>query len=605
VARLLNGEAEQVDDLLRALEDRELVASRVQSSIAGDREYMFKHILTRDVAYESLPRRDRGVAHATIAGWLEDVVGERKREFSELLAYHYLEAHRSRGTTGDGDLRAKAFEFLLLAADDARTKLVLAKARKLGADALDLAESPEQQAIVHELLGRVHLDDYNGDNAWYHWRTAADLRMSHVTEDAKSIARTCGLAIELPMRWPGAMGTVPEEKVVLPYLQGGLDRAGTEDSPELLRLLAMQCFWPFAYPDSKMPDVRAVTRAAGERALEMAKRLRMPVMQSATLDGLASHTMIEGIYGPSVAMNEERRSLLPYLHDPLEVGDVKAVLAWTFHHVGRYAESEREASEGYARTASESLGGSLHCLSWLGVTRARLGKWDELLEDLEAARTILGERRDHPPGFALRLYGAAGLVNEVRGDQPAADRCIRAVLEGTGATTLEAGQSSYGAVGWIALTYTRRGQFDLARAWLDKQDDSSFKGNAGLIWEARTDLVADAGWWDQAPEVVEHARAHAKEAGLIALPVFADRLEGRTAVAGGDLERGLEVLAKARDGFERLEARWDQALTALYRAEALAAAGRPADKNGDLTLARATFERLGARRELQRANALT
>ncbi|MDQ4006142.1 MAG: AAA family ATPase, partial [Actinomycetota bacterium] len=92
VGRLLNGAADRVDELLRDLEDRELVMSRIQSTLAGDREFIFKHILTRDVAYESLPRRDRGAAHATIARWLEDVVGGRRREFSELLAHHYLEA---------------------------------------------------------------------------------------------------------------------------------------------------------------------------------------------------------------------------------------------------------------------------------------------------------------------------------------------------------------------------------------------------------------------------------------------------------------------------------------------------------------------------------
>jgi len=66
VAGLLNGEADRVDDTLDRLERRDLVLSRISSSVAGERELIFKHILTRDVAYESLPRRDRPPAHA---GW--------------------------------------------------------------------------------------------------------------------------------------------------------------------------------------------------------------------------------------------------------------------------------------------------------------------------------------------------------------------------------------------------------------------------------------------------------------------------------------------------------------------------------------------------------
>ena len=57
-----------VEQLLDGLERRDLVLSRLTSSMAGERELIFKHILTRDVAYESLPRRDRPHAHALRRG---------------------------------------------------------------------------------------------------------------------------------------------------------------------------------------------------------------------------------------------------------------------------------------------------------------------------------------------------------------------------------------------------------------------------------------------------------------------------------------------------------------------------------------------------------
>ena len=78
-----------LEESLRRLEEREMVRLQIGSSFAGQTEYIFKHILTRDVAYESIPRRSRGPAHAEVGRWLEQVAGDRAGEFGELLAYHY------------------------------------------------------------------------------------------------------------------------------------------------------------------------------------------------------------------------------------------------------------------------------------------------------------------------------------------------------------------------------------------------------------------------------------------------------------------------------------------------------------------------------------
>ena len=72
-----------LDDVLDSLVDRGLLR-RVSG---GD--YVFKHVLIRDVAYESLARRDRSALHRVVAQWLSkggaSPVG--------LLAYHYHQAY--------------------------------------------------------------------------------------------------------------------------------------------------------------------------------------------------------------------------------------------------------------------------------------------------------------------------------------------------------------------------------------------------------------------------------------------------------------------------------------------------------------------------------
>src|SRR5439155_22765975 len=76
---------------LRILEERDFVRQRIGSSIEGEREYVIKHAVTREVAYASIPRARRARLHAAFAAWLERF-GEGRDEHAPLLAHHYAEA---------------------------------------------------------------------------------------------------------------------------------------------------------------------------------------------------------------------------------------------------------------------------------------------------------------------------------------------------------------------------------------------------------------------------------------------------------------------------------------------------------------------------------
>ena len=94
------------------------------------------------------------------------------------------------------------------------------------------------------------------------------------------------------------------------------------------------------------------------------------------------------------------------------------------------------------------------------------------------------------------------------------------------------------------------------------------------------------------------AREWADRTGLLALPAFADRLEGQAALAAGDVELGLERLRRARDTSARLEAAWDRARTELVLASALLDAGEKGEAADVLASALATLTTLdGAHRD--------
>ena len=60
--------------------------------MAGLREFAFKHALTRDVAYGSLPRAERRDLHRRVAEWIHARAPAAKSRRAELGAYHFAEA---------------------------------------------------------------------------------------------------------------------------------------------------------------------------------------------------------------------------------------------------------------------------------------------------------------------------------------------------------------------------------------------------------------------------------------------------------------------------------------------------------------------------------
>jgi DNA-binding SARP family transcriptional activator/tetratricopeptide (TPR) repeat protein len=81
---------QQAEELLVALERREFVQRLRRSSVAGDSEYSFRHILLRDVAYAHIPRAARAEKHHLAARWIETL--GRPDDHAEMLAHHYSSA---------------------------------------------------------------------------------------------------------------------------------------------------------------------------------------------------------------------------------------------------------------------------------------------------------------------------------------------------------------------------------------------------------------------------------------------------------------------------------------------------------------------------------
>jgi class 3 adenylate cyclase len=605
VRLLLNGHAAELEDTLDRLQNRDLVLSRLSSTIAGEQEFIFKHVLTRDVAYDSLPRRELIPAHAAVARWLEERTGDRYREYAELLAYHYATAYRAALDSPErasdlADLREKAFRYLLEAAQDARSKLVSEKAVRLAEQALGLAESDGERVGALAVMGQASQDNYEGDDAWRYLREAADAAQ-RAGAPPDLVAYICARAVETPTRWPGSMRGRAEDDEVRRYLDLGLSLAPDGDSEAKVRLLLARSFWPWAFPDLTHTEAdKAAARLAGEQAADMALRIDRADLASGALDSLGSLMFTSARMREANEMVDRRLELVDRIEDPLEIGDIFAVAAWIRFDLGLYQEAVALGTDGFDRVRGDQISVALHALSWRALARFRLGDWDGLLADLELLQQLLGDRREDPPYFASRPFGAAALILDDRGDSAGADRLV-SVIEHLRSRRVGRTRA---VLALTALLFARRGQPDLAQEYMMDALTQESGAPQPMMLEARCDFLAELEAWDEMPEFIRSARDVSEKGGLLALPAYADRLEGRAVLAAGNPGDAVRLLRQASETFVRIGARWEVAFTELHLAEAQLRAGDGQSARAGLDHVSPVFEELSSLREIDRARDL-
>jgi len=163
----------KLEACLERLEEREFLYRAGRSSVAGEREYGFRHVLVREVAYGQIPRAERADRHRRAAVWLESLAADRVEGgaehrtagLAELLAHHYLQAlgfARAAGR-GDGELAERARLALRDAGDRATALGVHAKAARYYAQALELRPAGELERAELELrAGAAHCNADGG-----------------------------------------------------------------------------------------------------------------------------------------------------------------------------------------------------------------------------------------------------------------------------------------------------------------------------------------------------------------------------------------------------------------------------------------------------------
>ena len=97
---------EGIDERLEYLKDAQFIRDRMRME---ELEYLFKHALAQEAAYESTLIQQRKVLHLKVAKSIEKIFRERLYEFYGMLAYHY----------SNGQDHEKAEEYMVKAGEEA------------------------------------------------------------------------------------------------------------------------------------------------------------------------------------------------------------------------------------------------------------------------------------------------------------------------------------------------------------------------------------------------------------------------------------------------------------------------------------------------------
>ena len=157
-------DAEEVDELIRRLERKQLLVRERRSTIAGEIELTFAHALIHDVAYEQLPRAERAEKHRRAARWLED----RSPGDVERLAHHYLRAlelEKSLGRDDDRQLQDAALPAFITSARRALERHDNNAGVRYADAALALLPEKDQRAEAQIVRARALYETDTADQA--------------------------------------------------------------------------------------------------------------------------------------------------------------------------------------------------------------------------------------------------------------------------------------------------------------------------------------------------------------------------------------------------------------------------------------------------------
>jgi class 3 adenylate cyclase/tetratricopeptide (TPR) repeat protein len=607
---------------------------------AGESVYTFRHALTREVTYATIPRSRRANEHARLAAWLEQRARGKSDTFVELIAHHYLEFYRQASHTDPRSIarriavRAKVIHYLEEAGTVAMARHALVKADQYFSDALEVAtdalaapSAPLQVALLMQ-RGDVRSLMTQGDDAWTDYREALRLWLevgAHVppidsagdttgdtTRDQERLGvewQRRGLALYrhlvlLPTRWAGWFRDPPAHEDIRAYLQAGLalaERLGQRDTADYAALLTAKTFFWWSWSEQRGEyELLDALRAARE-AVGITEHLGDALGASAALDALgnmqATTTDLRGFLESQTRRLEWGRQI----DDPNELVDMHAEVSSAHQLVGDFPLAVEHAQ--IARDIADEADSDvlrLQALQRLAVAHFESDQWDATIAGGKSLLEVLYRvsiRHSDRMRWALL---AVAIAHALRGEEADAGRYVRLVHP-----VADAHETQYVGLYWARFALARGDWEEAQRLMLRALTYEPGR----LILAALHSDIAELAARTNNHQLFERYGAEALELGWRsgARKALAQAIRARAIVAlqSDHLEDAQADLTNALKRYTDLGTEWEVARTHYLQAAALRRTQPPHDQSvrNELAQAARTFERLGAMADAVRARA--
>ena len=152
--RILVEVARSVDDIENRLSHLKEIQLILERQRLEELEYLFKHALAQEAAYDSILLQKRKELHLTVADAIEKVFNEKLHEFYGMLAFHYTQ----------GENEEKTEKYLIKAGEEALKSSASSEALHYFHEALNLylkkygyTAAPEKVAMLEENIAHAYL----------------------------------------------------------------------------------------------------------------------------------------------------------------------------------------------------------------------------------------------------------------------------------------------------------------------------------------------------------------------------------------------------------------------------------------------------------------
>ena len=350
------------------LESRDFIRRRMGSSLAGEREYAIKHALTREVAYDSLPKARRAQMHAAFAAWLKRT-GEGRDEHAPLLAHHYAEAVRPEDADlawADDEsellrLREQAVTWLRRAGELALRRYELDDAVSLLNRALELEHDEALRSELWRAIGRAKALRFDGEGFW----TAMQESLTVCTDSAVCAETYAELAFQTAIR-SGMWTRRPDSSLVEGWIDSALELAGPT-APSRVKALLARCFWGRETP-------HAIEAGA------LAERVGDIELRSYAWQARAHAAFSLAQFDESLTWAQRPLDIADEISDPDHVADIYETAIHSSCSTGRIAEARRLVAKHDAVVESLSAHHRLHGIAVRLEVEEVAGAWEAILE---------------------------------------------------------------------------------------------------------------------------------------------------------------------------------------------------------------------------------